>query len=197
MGMLSRVYTIASTEWGIAVSNPVQNVRRPKEGSGRTRRLLPSEEQALLNYLVTPFNSMVTLLLETAMRRGELYKLRWCDIYLNEAYLILRDTENGEERAIPLSSKAVKLLRSLPRHINGVVFEGHPDSLTHAFTDACKALNIPDLRVHDLRHEATSRLFERGVFDVMEVASITGHKDLKMLKRYTHLHASDLAKKLG
>lgn len=56
---------------------------------------------------------------------------------------------------------------------------------------------LVDLRFHDLRHEATSRLFERGVFDSMEVASITGHKTLQMLKRYTHLRAEDLAKKLG
>ena len=56
---------------------------------------------------------------------------------------------------------------------------------------------LSDLRFHDLRHEATSRLFEKGVFDSMEVASITGHKTLQMLKRYTHLRAEDLAKKLG
>jgi len=56
---------------------------------------------------------------------------------------------------------------------------------------------LSDLRFHDLRHEATSRLFEKGVFDSMEVASITGHKTLQMLKRYTHLRAEDLAKKMG
>jgi site-specific recombinase XerD len=56
---------------------------------------------------------------------------------------------------------------------------------------------LVDLRFHDCRHEATSRLFERGVFDSMEVASITGHKTLAMLKRYTHLKSEDLAKKLG
>ena len=58
-------------------------------------------------------------------------------------------------------------------------------------------VDIEDFRFHDLRHEATSRLFERGVFDSMEVASITGRKTLTILKRYTHLKAEDLAKKLG
>jgi len=53
-----------------------------------------------------------------------------------------------------------------------------------------------DFRWHDLRHEATSRLFEKGLH-LMEVASITGHQDLKMLKRYTHLRAEDLVGRLG
>ncbi|MGB5614379.1 MAG: tyrosine-type recombinase/integrase [Sedimenticolaceae bacterium] len=59
----------------------------------------------------------------------------------------------------------------------------------------CRA-GIEDLRFHDLRHEATTRLFEKGL-NIMEVASITGHKDLHMLRRYTHLKAEDLARKLG
>lgn len=60
-----------------------------------------------------------------------------------------------------------------------------------------KRANIEDLRFHDIRHEATSRFFEMGIFNPMEVAAITGHKDLKILKRYTHLRAKDLAVKLG
>jgi len=67
---------------------------------------------------------------------------------------------------------------------------------TQAFARVCQRANIQDLRFYDLRHEATSRLFEKG-FNMMEVASITGHKELSMLKRYTHLRAKDLAKRLG
>jgi integrase len=61
---------------------------------------------------------------------------------------------------------------------------------------ATRRANIEDLRFHDLRHEATTRFFEKGL-NIMEVASITGHKDLRMLRRYTHLKAEDLAQKLG
>ena len=70
--------------------------------------------------------------------------------------------------------------------------------MSQAFERACEPhrANISGLRFHDLRHEATSRLFEKGL-NVMEVAAITGHKTLDMLKRYTHLRAEDLAKKLG
>ena len=70
-------------------------------------------------------------------------------------------------------------------------------AVTQAFARATARAGIEGVRIHDLRHEATSRLFERGVFDSMEVASITGHKDLRMLKRYYHPRAKDLAKKLG
>ncbi|MHB1591685.1 MAG: tyrosine-type recombinase/integrase [Sulfuricella sp.] len=71
------------------------------------------------------------------------------------------------------------------------------DGFNKSWSRACKRGGIEGLRFHDLRHESTSRLFERGVFDSMEVASITGHKTLQMLKRYTHSRAEDLAKKLG
>lgn len=70
-----------------------------------------------------------------------------------------------------------------------------PDSITQAFKRICKSAKISDLRFHDLRHEATSRFFELGL-NIMEVSSITGHKDLRMLKRYTHLKTEDLAQKL-
>ena len=97
---------------------------------------------------------------------------------------------------MPLSTKAVSVLSGLPRNIDGKVFKIHPDTLSHAVLDACRANDIHDFHTHDLRHEATSRLFEMGVFNIMEIASITGHKDLKMLKRYTHFEASSLAAKL-
>ena len=70
-----------------------------------------------------------------------------------------------------------------------------PDSVTQAFSRACERANISDLRFHDTRHEATTRLFEKGL-NVMEVASVTGHRDIRMLSRYTHLNASAIAKKL-
>jgi integrase len=71
------------------------------------------------------------------------------------------------------------------------------DSITQAFGRICQRCGIDDLRFHDLRHEATSRLFENPEFGMMEVAAITGHKTLIMLKRYTHLRAEDLAAKMG
>jgi len=71
-----------------------------------------------------------------------------------------------------------------------------PDSLSQAFRRQCRRLDIQNLHFHDLRHEATSRFFEKGLNPV-EVATITGHKDTKMLMRYTHLRAEDLVNRLG
>ncbi len=76
------------------------------------------------------------------------------------------------------------------------VFPLAADTVKKSYHRAVERAELDDLRFHDLRHEATSRFFERGL-DMMEVAAITGHKTLAMLKRYTHLRATDLARKLG
>jgi len=73
--------------------------------------------------------------------------------------------------------------------------EMQADSITQAFNRACQRAGIKDLRFHDLRHEATSRFFEKGL-NTMQVAAITGHKTLQMLQRYTHLRAEDQARML-
>tara|TARA_Y100001934_G_scaffold174367_1_gene206694 strand:+ start:117 stop:455 length:339 start_codon:yes stop_codon:yes gene_type:complete len=110
----------------------------------------------------------------------------------------LPDTKNGESRDVPLSPLALELLRDLPRNNRGdqAVFPLHFEALKSLWRRACARASIINLRFHDLRHEATSRFFEKGL-NVMEVAAITGHKDLRMLQRYTHLRAEDLAFKLG
>jgi integrase len=98
---------------------------------------------------------------------------------------------------VPLSSTAIRVLRALPRSLHGPVFPGlTTEAIKRAYIRSVRRAGIEDLRFHDLRHEATTRLFEKGL-NIMEVASITGHKDLRMLRRYTHLKAEDLAKKLG
>ena len=86
----------------------------------------------------------------------------------------------------------------MPRNIRGdqKVFPLHFEALKSSWRRACSRAGISDLWFHDLRHEATSRFFEKGL-NVMEVAPITGHKDLRMLQRYTPLRAEDLALKLG
>ena len=148
------------------------------------------------------------------MRQGELFSLEWDHVDLETQVAHLFDTKNGEDRIVPLSTKAVAVLRAIPGLQEGKVFNcsqhGVASSLRNAlerakrkYLEKCKSLAIEpkkgfleNLRLHDLRHEATSRFFEKDL-NVMEVASITGHKTLSMLKRYTHLKATNLAKKLG
>ena len=197
LALLSHLFTIAVTEWGInGLDNPVKKIRKPKVKNQRDRRLQEDEEQRLLNGALHPMGAVITLAIETAMRADEIAGLGWSDIDFSRSVAVLIDTKNGESRDVPLSSRAIAALKQLPRHISGSVFGLKSGNISNRFADLCKKVEIENLHFHDLRHEATSRLFELG-FGIMEVAAITGHKDLKMLKRYTHLKAEDLAKRLG
>lgn len=195
--LLSGLFNVARKEWGMeSINNPVAKVSRPKQPAGRDRRLMPGEEEKLLNALGRTLKPLFQIALETAMRQGELLSLEWKHIDLNKQVAHLPETKNDDSRNVPLSSKAVAVIKNLPRRIDGKVFGVSGAHVSKSFRETCQKLNIEDLRWHDLRHEATSRLFEKGL-NPMEVASITGHKTLQMLKRYTHLRAEDLAAKLG
>ncbi len=131
------------------------------------------------------------------MRQGEIVSLDWKHIDLKKRIAYLPETKNGEPRGVPLSTSAIATFRSLPGSTTGKVFPGvTTEAIKRAFMRACQRAEIEDFHFHDLRHEATSRLFEKSL-NPLEVASITGHKTLQMLRRYTHLRAEDLAKKLG
>ena len=204
INLLSKLYDLAGKEWGVPIAtNPCAMVSRPAEPRGRDRRLENNEEARLIEACEESASApelvaIVQVALETGARLGELLKLRWQDVNLAKRTAKLLDTKNGEDRIIPLSSKALGTLKSLPRHIHGRVFWrwSASDSFNKTWTRACQRAGINDLRFHDLRHEAVSRLFEKGL-NPMEAASVSGHKTLAMLKRYTHLRAEDLAKKLG
>lgn len=204
MNLISHLFNIARKEWGMEnLNNPVELVKKPRLPNGRDRRLVGDEEQRLFQAAsqshAVALHSLILLALETAMRLGELLSLAWPDIDLSKRVAILRDTKNGETRRVPLSSAAVAALEKFPRSLESPrVFWTWKasDSVKATWRRVCQRAGIEDLHFHDLRHEATSRLFERG-FNPMEVASITGHKTLEMLKRYTHLRAEDLAKRLA
>lgn len=131
------------------------------------------------------------------MRRGEIVKLKWPDVDLKRRIATLRDTKNGEDRVIALSSRAVEALQAIPRSIDGQqVFPLTPNALKLGWKRAAQRAGIINLRFYDLRHEADSRLFEKEL-NPMEVSSVSGHKTLQMLKRYTHLKMEELALRLG
>ena len=154
------------------------------------------EIERLTSHISNPeVNLLIKLALETGMRRGELLNIHWQDINWSAKTLIIPTTKNDESREIPLTSKAIKALLMSSKRDIGALFAIKPDSLSQAFNRACKKLNVSNLRFHDLRHEATTRLFELGL-NVIEVSTITGHKDLTMLDRYTHLKAEKLGEKI-
>jgi integrase len=204
--MLSKILGYAETELGMTLprGNVIEKVRKPSNGKSRERRLTAKEMDNLIaecrasrNMLLLP---AVTLAIETAMRQGELLQLAWHDIDLKRNLAMLRDPDkikNQEPRAVPLSPLAVETLKALPQPIKGgPVFPVERMTLYHAFMYACQRAKIKDFTFHDLRHEALSRLAERGDFSVLEMAAVSGHKTLQMLKRYTHLQAETLAEKL-
>ena len=202
LALLSHLFNTARREWGMeGLINPVLSIKLPSGSNQRSRRLEATEELKLIQELTKCRNEyiapMVIFAIETGCRQGEILKLHWQHIDFNQKLAHLIDTKNGESRIIPLSPKAMNTLSNLPRSIKGgKIFDITADGLSRAFNRCCKNLGIVDLRFHDLRHEATSRLFEGGL-NTMEVATISGHKTLQMLKRYTHLRPTDLAKKLG
>ena len=201
LGLLSVIINTAISEWGLRSligNNPVSGTNKPRAPRPRNRRLEDDELKRLLKACSSPlFRAVILFAIETGMRRGEILSLTWENVYLEKRYVHLLDTKNGDSRDVPLSPMALELLRELPRNIRGdqVVFPIHYEALKSAWCRACDRAGICNLRFHDLRHEATSRFYEKGL-NVMEVAAITGHKDLRMLQRYTHLRAEDLARKL-
>ena len=98
-------------------------------------------------------------------------------------------------RVIPLSSKALTTLLGTPRGITERVYEVSPNAFRLAWERLRKRVGIEDLHFHDLRHEAISRFFEMGL-SIPEVALITGHRNPKMLFRYTHIRAEGVAEKI-
>ena len=208
LNLINRVLKTAVIDWGIALPAglPTALVRKPQSSKPRERRPIPSKSsrrcnarQGELERIVAATKSpeltaIVEFAVETAMRRGEIANAHWEHVDLKKRTLFIPKTKTDEARTIPLSSRAIAILKVRTRE-EGMIFQMRPDSITQAFERACERAGVKDLRFHDLRHEATSRLFERGL-SVMEAAAVTGHKTLDMLKRYTHLRVEDLARKL-
>ena len=179
------------------LTNPVKSIRMPSPPAGRDRRLQPGELEKILESSSEEMNQVIRFALETAMRRGELAGMTWEMVDLKKRTVTLPETKNGQKRIVPLSSVAVTILKERlnTRRIDGKVWNIGLDGISQDFAKACQKAGISGLHFHDLRHEATSRFFEKGL-NPMQVAAITGHKTLQMLKRYTHLKAEDLAEML-
>lgn len=203
LALLSHLYTVAVKVWGLELSNPIHKVQKPRENLARSRRVGEvegaSEFELICAYLPSVRVRMVfTLLVEMACRRGELVKLRWSDVDLPGRCAWLRDTKNGETRGVPLSLKAVEVLGYLELsqpEPGGLVVGYSGDYLSKAWQRAKMRAGVNGLRLHDLRREGVSRLFEAGL-NTLEVSSISGHKSLQMLKRYTNLQTKNLILKL-
>lgn len=189
---LSRIFSVA-IENGHLDANPCRAVRKLRQNNTRTRYLTPDEEERLRiacekspGYLWP----LIQFAIQTGMRRGELFALRWDDIDLGRGLIHVRDTKSGRDRVVPLSSRARAVLENV-RRAGERVFP--LSDVKKAFGAALRRAGIRDFRFHDLRHTAATRWAEAGA-DIQTIAALLGHSTLQMAMRYTHPQAEQLRK---
>ena len=192
---------IAMSEWGLMLSvNPVDQIKKPPSPKSRDRRLNDGEYERLEAASKLTQNAhiwpIVVFAIETGMRRGEILGLTWDNIDLKRRTAFLPLTKNGSSREIPLSTKAVCVLQQQRTRTGISPFPVNSNAFRLAWDRLRGRAGLNDLRFHDLRHEAISRFFEMGL-TVAEVALISGHKDVKMLFRYTHMRVDSVVSKLA
>ena len=187
-------------EWNLDLDkNPVDYVKLPPSPRPRNRRLLDGElelikdaSQSTQNIHVLP---IILFAIETGMRRGEILGLEWKHVHLDRQIVFLPMTKNGLSREVPLTQKAMSILDAQKELRISSPFPVTANALRMAWDRLMRRTQISGLRFHDLRHEAISRFFEMGL-SIPEVSLISGHKDPKMLFRYTHLNVEKVAQKL-
>ncbi len=208
--IIKHAFDIAMREWDIPLrENPLAKLKKLKTNNARTRRLSAEEyktlEEAYSKNRNPHIMTLIRFAIETAMRRGEILRLKWDDINFEAKTLHIPLTKNGHARTIPLSREAIAILHELrsqnhdhgeQQQDNDLVFPVSDNAVKLSWQRLVDRAGIEDLHFHDLRHEAISRFFERGL-SIPEVALISGHRDFKMLFRYTHLKPEDVARKLN
>lgn len=224
LAMLSSIFNWAQRERGWLVVNPVSSVSKPRSNDGRARTLTDSEVEWLLKAASTSkatwLRPALVVLMRSAMRRSELCSLRRQDVDFDAATAHLVDTKNGESRDVPLCPESQIALRALGeaallRGEDRLIPLGPPESLSIRFKVTVKRAQalylsnckqdslepvdgfLEDLRLHDLRHHAVTSWARSGALSVAELMSISGHKTTRMLVRYTHLRAAEVASKLA
>lgn len=203
--LLSNVMTVAINEWKYLSENPLKTVKRPPASRPRDRLITNDEIERLLLALgydehshldaaMPRVGAAFLFAIETAMRAGEIISLTWDDVDLKKRVARLSQTKNGTSRDVPLSSEAIRILEQLQKVEADTVFGLTSANLDALFRKAKSRALIEGLHFHDTRHEAITRLAKK--LDVLELARMVGHRDLKMLMIYYNETAEALAKKL-
>jgi len=201
MAMLKHLVHKCS-DWGLVDEDTLRTVRKVKqlkEPAGRLRYLSPEEVQRLLKECNNPqLRAIVTVAVNTGMRRGEILNLTWDNVDLRNGYLLVTQSKNGDRREVPINAAVREVLAGIVRRLDsphvfcdekGVMFKGG----RNAFERACKRAGIYDFHFHDLRHTAASFMAMGGV-DLMSIKQILGHKTIQMTLRYSHLSPGHLRK---
>jgi len=201
--LLSHIFTIAIKDWSMPINNPVLLTSRPKVhhkalkdrhriSMDEEKRIVAACEASSHEYLAPIF----LFALETSLRRGALCALRWDDVNIDTHRIFIRHSKTDDPRLVPLTKRAIEILKGLRVHESGLVFPFvTPNAMSTAFRRACAAAKSLDgtedepiigVRFHDTRHEATSRLFCKLKINP-KVKVVTGHKTDKILAEYTDL----------
>jgi integrase len=190
--ILSAICNQCAKEWGWLRENPMSKVKRPDEPAARTRRISEEEYQRILiatgyqpgntpKSVAQKVGAVFCFAIETAMRAGEICSLTWGDIDLERKTAYLAETKNGTSRVVPLSKQAVLILEGVKKMPPAkFAFDLKSASLDANFRKIKKQCMIDDLHFHDTRREAITRMAAK--VDVMTLAKISGHKDLRILQ---------------
>ncbi len=198
---LSHMFTKA-VDWNMVEEETVKRIRKVKllpENNRRLRYLSKEECQALINICENYLKAIVTIALNTGMRKGEILNLKWQNVDLKHGFILLEITKNGERREIPINETLRRVFLSLPRRLDvPYVFydpqTGKPyQDVKRSFKTALRRSKIHDFKFHDLRHTFASHLVMAGV-DLTTVKELLGHKTLTMTLRYAHLAPSHKVK---
>ena len=202
LNLIANLFTQAR-RWRMMTHNPMADIKRPKDPPPRDRRISQDEIDRLLVALDhvdgaqprTQRQKVATaflIALETAMRQGEICKVTWDDVHLDERYVFLPHTitKTGVQRNVPLSKEAVRLIGTLPKEKEEMLGVS-AGVVSTVFRRAVADSAIYNLTFHDSRHEATTRLAQK--LPVLDLARVTGHRDIKQLMTYYNKDARELA----
>jgi integrase len=217
LGYIKTILSHAAAVHGIIISTEgidlarIALTRLSLVGKGDERDRRPTQHE--LDRLISAFDAnprqqiplsrIIRFAVATAMRQDEIGRIEWADFDRENKMLLIRDRKDprrksGNDQRIPLldvsgydACQIIDEQHKLAGSDRGRIFPYNGRSVGAAFRRQCRELDIKDLHFHDLRHEGTSRLFEAG-YSIEQVALVTGHKDWKMLRRYTHLKPEDL-----
>ena len=202
LNLIANLFTQAR-RWRMMTHNPMTDIKRPKDPPPRDRRISQEEIDRLLVALDhvdgaqprTQRQKVATaflIALETAMRQGEICKVTWDDVHLDERYVFLPHTitKTGVQRNVPLSKQAVRLISTLPKEKEEMLGVS-AGVVSTMFRKAVADSAIDNLTFHDSRHEATTRLAQK--LPVLDLARVTGHRDIKQLMTYYNKDARELA----
>lgn len=202
--LLNQVFNKALYEWEMIKKNPLKPIKAPAKPKGRARGIAQAEIDQMLQALGYSEGIIAErrldevaiawlLGIESAMRAGEIFTLGWDQVYLKDQYVQLFLTKNGDDREVPLSTRAVELFGCLPR-VGEYCFTVKKETASTLFTRYRKKAGIKDLTFHDSRGEGITRMSKK--LEILDLARFVGHRDLKSLMIYYSTNVSAAARKL-